>query len=609
MKRIGIALVASLVLLAGFASAQTTLHHTTGLVDMGITDFGSLSGGLVEGSLLPNFWYPIGGEQAAAYLGSFSEVWCGDNAGNVASAIDITDDNSLELGEWVSVQPPTFVTDGRIVQKILTRYETSPASGLPFNILIDQESYTWNGQAYPEASGIVLLQFLFTNQSSLDAKGLYFALATDWDIDATDANGQNPNADSTEWFVQGQASVVLDSQEEDGITPVLAALVLIDGSFRAHRILSAMDWDYSDVSRSEAMAPAEFVVDSSANLPGASDYMSVLSVGPYDIDASRSKSATYALVMAQDQPTLIDQIALAHRLALGTTQLRAHAEDRRVIIEWEPAVVQRPHGKTQGHQVLRALSADGPFEALGRGIFGQMSYEDTEVTNGKTYYYRLMALDGLGAPVVAMGQTVISEAVAATPNPRPDAPANLRYRVVHEGLSLDWQEVGAAVEYEVLRSEAVDGAWVRIGTTRQNRFVDTDIASGVPYYYSVVAVAESGQKSIQTDAVMFALEPPEEPSVYEDLEDVTVSPNPLSLASGQVFTFRGLPAQATISIHTASGDLVRKFEHDDGGSKETWGGMADAGEKVAPGIYVYHITAVHSGRGSITKQGLISVIP
>ncbi len=593
------------VSLTSVGLAQSSLHHTTGLIDVGITDFGSLSGGLVGDVLMANCWYPIGTNEAAPYLHAFSEIWCGDSTGHVASALDLTEDSNLQLGEWVAVQNPIYLTDGRIRQEILTQYAPAPDSQLPFDILVDQISYTWNLQKVPDAAEIVILRFLLTNRQNLDAEGIFFAVATNWDIDTVDPDQLNPNTDLVEWYIPGQASVTFDGEPDDGIVPVQAALVLIHGKFRAHRILNTNDWDYSDAARSEVMAPADFVVDTSSSLPLASDYLSVISVGPYNIGPRQSKSVTYALVLGQDQQSLIRNITRSHQLALGATQLRAEGSDQQVLLKWEPAIAQ----KTFGYQVLRGVSPDGELAPLGRPVFNRSTYEDRDVVNGQTYYYQLLSLDAVGNPVVAVGMPIVSGIVKATPGRRPSAPIGLTYQITRQGIALHWQTASSAISYQVLRNETGASPWTAIGTTEQTRYVDINPVDGVPHYYSVIAIDASGHKSEPSESVQLT---PAEPVVsedFDDLEQVVIWPNPFSRRTGDQIVFRGLTPQATISIYSVSGQLVRRIEHENGTSRQTWDGRNGHGDKIPDGIYIYHVTAVHPGRGSITTQGILSIVP
>jgi hypothetical protein len=70
-------------------------------------------------------------------------------------------------------------------------------------------------------------------------------------------------------------------------------------------------------------------------------------------------------------------------------------------------------------------------------------------------------------------------------------------------------------------------------------------------------------------------------------------------------TFIGLPEHAKIRIYTVAADLVRTLEHHDAESDiEPWDLTNDAGEEIAPGVYVYQVEAEGLG----TKEGKVMII-
>ena len=82
-----------------------------------------------------------------------------------------------------------------------------------------------------------------------------------------------------------------------------------------------------------------------------------------------------------------------------------------------------------------------------------------------------------------------------------------------------------------------------------------------------------------------------------DLEDVYVVPNPYragssfnSVYNDETIYFRGLPDQCDISIYTVTGKLVDKFSHNNSSTGQyAWHLENSSGEKIAPGLYIYHV--------------------
>ncbi len=69
--------------------------------------------------------------------------------------------------------------------------------------------------------------------------------------------------------------------------------------------------------------------------------------------------------------------------------------------------------------------------------------------------------------------------------------------------------------------------------------------------------------------------------------------------------FRNLPNKCTIRIYTIAGDLVKTIEKDDMTSIATWDLLSSEGQKIAYGVYVYHVDAPgigeHIGRLAVIK--------
>ena len=71
-----------------------------------------------------------------------------------------------------------------------------------------------------------------------------------------------------------------------------------------------------------------------------------------------------------------------------------------------------------------------------------------------------------------------------------------------------------------------------------------------------------------------------------------------SISTGQ----HNLPQQATISIFTVSGTLVRKIKKDDSVTSVDWDLKNDYGIPIASGLYIIHVNAPGIGE-KIIKHG------
>jgi hypothetical protein len=99
----------------------------------------------------------------------------------------------------------------------------------------------------------------------------------------------------------------------------------------------------------------------------------------------------------------------------------------------------------------------------------------------------------------------------------------------------------------------------------------------------------------------------------DDLKDITVVPNPYIVNSNYfnespgnyLIRFTHLPSECNISIYTISGELVSNLKHDDRyDGNEWWNLRNDAGQLVAPGLYLYVVETP----GGAKKIGKFAVV-
>jgi len=89
---------------------------------------------------------------------------------------------------------------------------------------------------------------------------------------------------------------------------------------------------------------------------------------------------------------------------------------------------------------------------------------------------------------------------------------------------------------------------------------------------------------------------PTTPVAQDNLAGIRVVPNPYKVNAPweaeigeRKIAFTGLPAQCTIRIYNAAGEMVRKLEHTSGTSYEYWDVRNMQNQEIAPGLYFYHV--------------------
>jgi fibronectin type 3 domain-containing protein len=173
--------------------------------------------------------------------------------------------------------------------------------------------------------------------------------------------------------------------------------------------------------------------------------------------------------------------------------LAAKAGDKRVVLSWSSSA------SAQTYAVKRSTTNGGPYTLLS-GAVTALSYTDTAVVNGTTYYYVLTARN-------LAGESLPSQQTGATPkvpSALPSAPTGLRATASAGKVSLAWNAVSGASGYHVKRALANTGPFVIVGSAvPQNSYVDTTAQSGATYFYAVTSLMES-VNSLTASAVVTA---------------------------------------------------------------------------------------------------------
>jgi hypothetical protein len=154
------------------------------------------------------------------------------------------------------------------------------------------------------------------------------------------------------------------------------------------------------------------------------------------------------------------------------------------------------------------------------------------------------------------------------------------------------------------------------------RFVDEDVAFGRRYGYYVQAYNSTPRPWNAPNGTVVTDLPELVSGDYNRSEptgavtgpvtsfDIYVRPNPFVLGDerrmggtgGERFNieFRNLPERATIRLYSVAGDLVRTLRHgpDSAGNLSgmiLWDQLSDSGIRVAPGVYIYHVSSDAEG--------------
>ena len=139
------------------------------------------------------------------------------------------------------------------------------------------------------------------------------------------------------------------------------------------------------------------------------------------------------------------------------------------------------------YRVFRSESRGTGYSLLGTTT--ATSYTNTGAAVGKTYYYRVKAVNSVGTS----GYSNIVSGKAKTAAPA--APSVTIGNSSTGKPQLTWKAVSGAVKYEVYRSTRQNSGYSLLGTTTSTSYVNTGASTGTTYYYRVKAVNRNGMAS------------------------------------------------------------------------------------------------------------------
>jgi hypothetical protein len=214
------------------------------------------------------------------------------------------------------------------------------------------------------------------------------------------------------------------------------------------------------------------------------------------------------------------------------------------------------------YAVYRSTTAGG--ETLLATTGGALTYSDTAVSNGTTYYYQVAAINSAGTGA-------LSNERSATPTapPVPPGPPNLNVPTAGNGfVDLGWtaptSNGGATItNYAVYRSTTAGGETLLATTGGALTYHDAAVSNGTTYYYEVAAINSAGAGSLSNERSATPTAPPPAPDF-----SIAVTPTTRTVTRGSSTTyivtvtaangFSGL-VNLTASISPAGNGITMSF--------------------------------------------------
>jgi fibronectin type 3 domain-containing protein len=181
----------------------------------------------------------------------------------------------------------------------------------------------------------------------------------------------------------------------------------------------------------------------------------------------------------------------------GAPTLSASAGNAVVHLSW--TAPSNGGSSITNYKVYRATTSGA--ETLLTTLGNVTSYDDTAVTNGTTYFYKVSAVN-------AVGEGAQSNEASATPQAItvPTAPQNLTAAPARgKGIQLNWSPPSSnggspITGYNIYRGTVTGGETLLTSVGNVTSFKDTTTTRGVTYFYYVKAVNAAGESPASNEA-------------------------------------------------------------------------------------------------------------
>jgi fibronectin type 3 domain-containing protein len=324
---------------------------------------------------------------------------------------------------------------------------------------------------------------LYTDQTALNGTTYYYEITADnaagEGSPSTQSAGAMPLAPtSLPGVPSGVNAIAGNAQVTVSWTAVSGAV-----SYNIYRSTSA------GVQGSKIAASAGAAYADSTVLNGTTYYYEVTAVNAIGEGAPSTQSAAATPAVPVVVPTA----------PLGVNAVPGNAQ---VSVSWSAVA------GAASYNVYRSTSAGTQGAKIAASSV--TAYTDAAAVNGTTYYYEITAVNAAGeGPASAQS----AAATPTAPASLPPAPSGVNGTAGNEFVIVSWTCVSGALSYNVYRSTTagVQGVFLGTGAVGPNGgidthnpsclgFLDTSVADGTTYYYTVTAVNGVGEGPASTQS-------------------------------------------------------------------------------------------------------------
>ncbi len=144
-----------------------------------------------------------------------------------------------------------------------------------------------------------------------------------------------------------------------------------------------------------------------------------------------------------------------------------------------------------GYDVYRATSKTGAYSKVATVSGSTVSYANSSLTTGQTYYYKVVAYSTVEGKKLSSPYSSIVSA-----KPALKTPTSIKAeKASSTSIKVSWGKVSGASGYEVYRATSKYGSYTKVTATNSVSYTNTKLTKGKTYYYKVRAYRTvSGKK-------------------------------------------------------------------------------------------------------------------
>jgi len=531
-------------------------------------------------------------------------IWVGwkDNSGNVC----FSENGPISAVYYGTFEEPvktknyvenTGYDPAKPEQTIVAQWTT------PENIRVKRTSKAWS---YPDINNFIIIDYVFTNQTSAKISDAYFGFVYLIRPSYQDIIVHNGWGDE---LSREDESVAYDSSR---------ALLYAYDNYMADYTQYMWDWGnyWDDVQEIRTPGYAGYgLLGADAAKDGRSQPANVFwtsiiqnKSNMFTLNGTASPSDLYALLTGSDKSLQSDpetHITPIMIMSCGPYDLNAADSVRISIVE-----------AVDGLPIENCINIEfADLDSVQSNLLPQgMTMLQTTVDNAKTLYSNNCAVQQVPPP---------SPVLEILPNP-----TNQTIELIWEPMDTNYIDPltgeNDIAHYLIYRSErGFAGPYIALpkkirptsSLDRKRYFTEPGkdkwvyedaVTLGAGYFYSVVSVDKYGNASWFTNRNEIAVKAASLPA--ENALNVKVFPNPFRKMSGfplpadaNSIVWTNLPAKCTVRIYTSAGELVRTLKHNNTLSgEELWDQLTDSRQRTAPGIYFWTVESnVGNAKGSL----------